>query len=195
MGVIMIFINPFVGKINTGLNSFLESMSGTNKVILGMILGGMMSIDLGGPFNKAAYTFGTGMLASRQYDIMAAVMAGGMVAPLAIAILATFFPKKIPKKERQAGLLNYVMGLSFISEGAIPFASADPIRVIPACVVGSAVSGALSMAFNCTLMAPHGGIFVVPLIGNPWGYLLALAIGSIVSAGILAGLKKNVWEN
>ena len=118
-----------------------------------------------------------------------------MVAPLAIAILATFFPKKIPKKERQAGLLNYVMGLSFISEGAIPFASADPIRVIPACVVGSAVSGALSMAFNCTLMAPHGGIFVVPLIGNPWGYLLALAIGSIVSAGILAGLKKNVWEN
>jgi len=126
---------------------------------------------------------------------MAAVMIGGMVAPLAIAILATIFPKKIPKKERQAGLLNYVMGLSFISEGAIPFASADPIRVIPACVVGSAVSGALSMAFNCTLMAPHGGIFVVPLIGNPWGYLLALSIGSIVSAGILSGLKKNVWEN
>ena len=195
IGIIMLLINPFVSAINTGLNNFLSSMSGTNKIILGAILAGMMSVDLGGPVNKAAYTFGTGMLAEGHYEIMAAVMIGGMVAPLAIAILATFFPKKIPKKERQAGLLNYVMGLSFISEGAIPFASADPIRVIPACVVGSAVSGALSMAFNCTLMAPHGGIFVVPLIGNPWGYLLALAIGSIVSAGILAGLKKNVWEN
>ena len=195
IGIIMLLINPFVSAINTGLNNFLSSMSGTNKIILGAILAGMMSVDLGGPVNKAAYTFGTGMLAEGHYEIMAAVMIGGMVAPLAIAILATFFPKKIPKKERQAGLLNYVMGLSFISEGAIPFASADPIRVIPACVVGSAVSGALSMAFNCTLMAPHGGIFVVPLIGNPWGYLLALSIGSIVSAGILAGLKKNVWEN
>ena len=195
IGIIMLLINPFVSAINTGLNNFLSSMSGTNKIILGAILAGMMSVDLGGPVNKAAYTFGTGMLAEGHYEIMAAVMIGGMVAPLAIAILATFFPKKIPKKERQAGLLNYVMGLSFISEGAIPFASADPIRVIPACVVGSAVSGALSMAFNCTLMAPHGGIFVVPLIGNPWGYLLALSIGSIVSAGILVGLKKNVWEN
>ena len=195
MGAFMLLINPYVGAINTAINNYLSSMGTANKVVLGAILGGMMAIDLGGPINKAAYTFGTGMLAEGHYEIMAAVMIGGMVAPLAIAILATFFPKKIPKKERQAGLLNYVMGLSFISEGAIPFASVDPIRVIPACVVGSAVSGALSMAFNCTLMAPHGGIFVVPLIGNPWGYLLALSIGSIVSAGILAGLKKNVWEN
>ena len=159
IGIIMLLINPFVASINTGLNNFLFSMSGVNKVILGAILAGMMSVDLGGPVNKAAYTFGTGMLASGQYEIMAAVMAGGMVPPLAIALLATFFPKKLPKKERQAGLLNYVMGLSFISEGAIPFASADPIRVLPACVIGSAVSGALSMAFNCSLMAPHGGIF------------------------------------
>ena len=195
IGLIMLAINPVVGAINTALNNFLSSMQGANKIILGAILGGMMSVDLGGPVNKASYTFGTGMLAEGHYDIMAAVMAGGMVAPLAIALLATFFPKKLPKKDRQSALLNYIMGFSFISEGAIPFASADPIRVIPACVVGSAVSGALSMAFNCTLMAPHGGIFVVPLIGNPWGYLLALAIGSIVSAGILAGLKKNVWEN
>ncbi len=194
IGIIMLLINPFVSGINTGLNNFLSSMSGTNKIILGAILAGMMSVDLGGPVNKAAYTFGTGMLAEGHYEIMAAVMIGGMVAPLAIAILATFLPKKIAKKERQAGLLNYVMGLSFISEGAIPFASADPLRVIPACVIGSAVSGALSMAFNCSLMAPHGGIFVVPLIGNPLGYLLALAIGSIVAAGILALLKKNVWE-
>lgn len=195
IGAFMLLINPYVGAINTAINNYLSSMGTANKVVLGAILGGMMAIDLGGPINKAAYTFGTGMLASGQYEIMAAVMAGGMVPPLAIAFLATAFPKKISKKDKQAAYVNYIMGLSFISEGAIPFASADPIRVIPACVVGSAVSGALSMAFNCTLMAPHGGIFVVPLIGNPWGYLLALAIGSIVSAGILAGLKKNVWEN
>ncbi len=156
IGLIMLLINPVVSAINTGLNNFLANMSGTNKIILGMILAGMMSVDLGGPVNKAAYTFGTGMLAEGHYEIMSAVMIGGMVAPLAIALVATFFPKKLPKKERQAGLLNYVMGLSFISEGAIPFASADPLRVIPACVIGSAVAGALSMAFNCTLMAPHG---------------------------------------
>ena len=190
----MLLINPFVASINTGLNNFLFSMSGVNKVILGAILAGMMSVDLGGPVNKAAYTFGTGMLAEGHYEIMAAVMIGGMVAPLAIAILATFFPKKLPKKERQAGLLNYVMGLSFISEGAIPFASADPIRVLPACVIGSAVSGALSMAFNCSLMAPHGGIFVLPLIGNPGWYTLALVVGSVIAAGIMAIFKKNVWE-
>ena len=170
-------------------------MSEVNKVILGAILAGMMSVDLGGPVNKAAYTFGTGMLAEGHYEIMAAVMIGGMVAPLAIALLATFFPKKLPKKERQAGLLNYVMGLSFISEGAIPFASSDPLRVLVSCVIGSAVSGALSMAFNCTLMAPHGGIFVLPLIGNwPW-YVVALAAGSFVAMGIMAVWKKNVWEN
>lgn len=194
MGVIMIFINPFVGKINTGLNSFLESMSGTNKVILGMILGGMMSIDLGGPFNKAAYTFGTGMLASGQYDIMAAVMAGGMVAPLAIAILATFFKKKLPKKERQSALLNYIMGAAFITEGAIPFASSDPVRVLVSSIIGSAIAGGLSMFFGCTLMAPHGGIFVIPVVGNPLMYIVSIAVGSIVAALIMAALKKNVWE-
>lgn len=194
IGLIMLLINPFVSAINTGLNNFLSSMSEVNKVILGAILAGMMSVDLGGPVNKAAYTFGTGMLAEGHYEIMAAVMIGGMVAPLAIALLATFFPKKLPKKERQAGLLNYVMGLSFISEGAIPFASADPIRVLPSCIVGSAVSGALSMAFNCTLMAPHGGIFVLPLIGNWFWYVVALAIGSVIAMGIMAALKKNVWE-
>ena len=194
IGIIMLFINPFVAAINTGLNQFLSSMSGANKIILGMILAGMMSVDLGGPVNKAAYTFGTGMLAEGHYEIMAAVMIGGMVAPLAIALLATFFPKKLPKKERQAGLLNYVMGLSFISEGAIPFASADPIRVLPACVIGSAVSGALSMAFSCSLMAPHGGIFVLPLIGNWGGFVVALIAGSVVAMGIMATLKKNAWE-
>lgn len=195
IGLIMLLINPFVSAINTGLNNFLSSMSEVNKVILGAILAGMMSVDLGGPVNKAAYTFGTGMLAEGHYEIMAAVMIGGMVAPLAIALLATFFPKKLPKKERQAGLLNYVMGLSFISEGAIPFASSDPLRVLISCVIGSAVSGALSMAFNCTLMAPHGGIFVLPLIGNwPW-YVVALTAGSFVAMGIMAVWKKNVWEN
>ena len=195
IGLIMLLINPFVSAINTGLNNFLSSMSEVNKVILGAILAGMMSVDLGGPVNKAAYTFGTGMLAEGHYEIMAAVMIGGMVAPLAIALLATFFPKKLPKKERQAGLLNYVMGLSFISEGAIPFASADPLRVLVSCVIGSAISGALSMAFNCTLMAPHGGIFVLPLIGN-WGwYVVALAAGSFVAMGIMALWKKNAWEN
>lgn len=194
IGIIMLLINPFVSAINTGLNNFLFSLSGVNKIILGAILAGMMSVDLGGPVNKAAYTFGTGMLAEGHYEIMAAVMIGGMVAPLAIALLATFFPKKLPQKERQAGLLNYVMGLSFISEGAIPFASADPIRVLPACVIGSAVSGALSMAFNCSLMAPHGGIFVLPLIGNWFLYVVALVVGSFVAMAIMAALKKNVWE-
>ena len=194
IGIIMLLINPFVAAINTGLNNFLFSLSGVNKIILGAILAGMMSVDLGGPVNKAAYTFGTGMLAEGHYEIMAAVMIGGMVAPLAIALLATFFPRKLPQKERQAGLLNYVMGLSFISEGAIPFASADPIRVLPACVIGSAVSGALSMAFNCTLMAPHGGIFVLPLIGNWLWYVVALVVGSFVAMGIMAAIKKNVWE-
>ena len=194
IGLIMLAINPVVGAINTALNNFLSSMQGANKIILGAILGGMMSVDLGGPVNKAAYTFGTGMLAEGHYDIMAAVMAGGMVAPLAIALLATFFPKKLPKKDRQSALLNYIMGFSFISEGAIPFASADPIRVIVSCVIGSAVSGALSMLFNCTLMAPHGGIFVLPVVGNAALYLLSIVIGSFVAMFILAALKKNVWS-
>lgn len=194
IGLIMLAINPAVGAINTALNNFLSSMQGANKIILGAILGGMMSVDLGGPVNKASYTFGTGMLAEGHYDIMAAVMAGGMVAPLAIALLATFFPKKLPKKDRQSALLNYVMGFSFISEGAIPFASADPIRVIFSCVVGSAVSGAMSMFFNCTLMAPHGGIFVLPVVGNAALYLLSIVVGSLVAMFILAALKKNVWK-
>ena len=193
IGLIMLAINPVVGAINTALNNFLSSMQGANKIILGAILGGMMSVDLGGPVNKASYTFGTGMLAEGHYDIMAAVMAGGMVAPLAIALLATFFPKKLPKKDRQSALLNYIMGFSFISEGAIPFASADPIRVIVSCVIGSAVAGSLSMLFNCTLMAPHGGIFVLPVVGNAALYLLSIVIGSFVAMFILAALKKNVW--
>ena len=194
MGAFMLLINPYVAAINTAINNYLSSMGTANKVVLGAILGGMMAVDLGGPVNKAAYTFGTGMLASGQYEIMAAVMAGGMVPPLAIALLATIFPKKIPKKDKQAAYVNYIMGLSFISEGAIPFASSDPLRTIPSFVIGSAVTGALSMAFNCTLMAPHGGIFVIATIGNPLLYLLSILIGSIVSMLIMAKLKKNLPE-
>ena len=194
MGAFMLLINPYVGAINTAINNYLSSMGTANKVVLGAILGGMMAIDLGGPINKAAYTFGTGMLASGQYEIMAAVMAGGMVPPLAIAFLATAFPRKIPKKDKQAAYVNYIMGLSFISEGAIPFASSDPLRTLPAFVVGSAVTGALSMIFNCTLMAPHGGIFVIATIGHPLLYLLAIAVGTVVSTMIMAKLKKNLPE-
>lgn len=188
-GVIVMIINPFIGMINTGLNNFLSNMGGTNKVILGAILAGMMSVDLGGPVNKAAYTFGTGMLAEGHYDIMAAVMAGGMVSPLVIAILATIFPKKLDQKDRSSALLNYILGLSFISEGAIPFASSDPLRVLPACIIGSAIAGGLSMLFNCTVMAPHGGIFVIGIVGNALMYIVSIAVGSIVGALILAGLK------
>ena len=194
IGLFMLLINPYVGAINTGINNYLSSMSTANKVLLGAILGGMMAVDLGGPVNKAAYTFGTGMLASGQYEIMAAVMAGGMVPPLAVALLATFFPKKIAKKDKQAAYVNYIMGLSFISEGAIPFASADPLRTIPAFVAGSAVTGALSMAFNCTLMAPHGGIFVIATFGHPLWYLLSILVGSLVSMGVMAMLKNNLPE-
>ncbi len=194
MGAFMLLINPYVAAINTAINNYLSSMSSANKIILGLILGGMMAVDLGGPINKAAYTFGTGMLASGQYEIMAAVMAGGMVPPLAIAFLATAFPRKIHKKDKQAAYVNYIMGLSFISEGAIPFASEDPLRTIPSFVVGSAVAGALSMLFDCTLMAPHGGIFVVATIGHPVKYLLAIAVGTIVSTLIMAMLKKNLPE-
>ena len=194
IGAFMLLINPYVGAINTAINNYLSSMGTANKVVLGAILGGMMAIDLGGPINKAAYTFGTGMLASGQYEIMAAVMAGGMVPPLAIAFLATAFPKKISKKDKQAAYVNYIMGLSFISEGAIPFASADPLRTLPAFVVGSAVTGALSMIFNCTLMAPHGGIFVIATIGHLLLYLLAISVGTVVSTMIMAKLKKNLPE-
>ncbi len=185
------FINPFVGAINDGLTHFLNGMGGTSKVILGAVVGGMMSVDMGGPVNKAAYVFGTAQLAEGNFDIMAAVMAGGMVPPIAIALCSTFFKKKFTEKERQSGLVNYIMGLSFISEGAIPFAASDPLRVIPSCIIGSAVAGGLSMALNCTLRAPHGGIFVLPTIGNPFGYLAAVVIGSVVGCVILAALKKN----
>ena len=190
----MLLINPYVASINTAINDYLSSMGTANKVLLGAILGGMMAIDLGGPVNKAAYTFGTGMLASGQFEIMAAVMAGGMVPPLAVALLSTFFPKKIAKKDKQAAYVNYIMGLSFISEGAIPFASADPIRTIPAFVVGSAVTGALSMAFSCTLRAPHGGIFVIATIGHPLLYLVSILVGSLVAMGIMTMLKRNLPE-
>lgn len=192
IGVFMSAINPFVGAINSGLNNLLLSMSGTSKVLLGAVLGGMMSVDMGGPVNKAAYVFGTAQLAEGQFEIMAAVMAGGMVAPLVIALSATFFKNRYTKKDRQAAMVNYIMGFSFISEGAIPFAAADPIRVIPSCVIGSAIAGGLSMAWNCQLMAPHGGIFVVPVIQNWPFYLLAIVIGAIAGGLILTLLKKPI---
>ena len=194
VAVVTTFINPFVGAINDGLTHLLNGMGGTSKVILGAVVGGMMSVDMGGPVNKAAYVFGTAQLAEGNFDIMAAVMAGGMVPPIAIALCTTFFKKKFTEKERQSGLVNYIMGLSFISEGAIPFAASDPLRVIPSCIIGSAVAGGLSMALNCTLRAPHGGIFVLPTIGNPFGYLAAIVIGSVVGCVILATLKKNKTE-
>ena len=185
------FINPFVGAVNDGLTHVLNSMGGSSKIVLGAVVGGMMSVDMGGPVNKAAYVFGTAQLAEGNFDIMAAVMAGGMVPPLAIALCTTIFRKKFTEKERQSGLVNYIMGLSFISEGAIPFAAADPIRVLPSCIAGSALAGGLSMAFGCTLRAPHGGIFVLPTIGNPFGYLAAVAVGAVAGCFILAALKKN----
>ena len=194
IAVVTTFINPFVGAINDGLTHLLNGMGGTSKVILGAVVGGMMSVDMGGPVNKAAYVFGTAQLVEGNFDIMAAVMAGGMVPPIAIALCTTFFKKKFTEKERQSGLVNYIMGLSFISEGAIPFAASDPLRVIPSCIIGSAVAGGLSMALNCTLRAPHGGIFVLPTIGNPFGYLAAIVIGSVVGCVILAALKKNKTE-
>lgn len=196
IGAIIIFvINPPVSAINAGLTNTLNSMGESSKVVLGIILGGMMAVDMGGPINKAAYVFGTAGLASGQFDIMAAVMVGGMVPPLAIALCTTFFKNRFTKRERQSGITNYIMGLSFITEGAIPFAASDPLRVIPACVVGSAVAGGLSMMFGCSLRAPHGGIFVVPVIGNPLGYLIALGVGAIVGMFLLAILKKPLKEN
>ena len=192
--VVTTFVNPYMGMINDGLTHFLNGMGGVSRIVLGMVLGGMMSIDMGGPFNKAAYVFGTAQLAEGNFEVMAAVMAGGMVPPIAIALCTTFFKKKFTDKERQSGIVNYVMGLSFITEGAIPFAASDPLHVLPACVVGSAVAGGLSMAFGCTLMAPHGGIFVVPTIGNPLMYLVALVIGSFIACGLLGLLKKKVSE-
>ena len=195
IGVIITYIvNPPVGALNNLMTNALNSMGESSSVVLGLILGGMMSIDMGGPFNKAAYVFGTASLTSGNYVIMASVMAGGMVPPLAIALCTTFFKKKFTANERKSGITNYIMGLSFITEGAIPFAASDPARVIPSCVVGSAIAGGLTALFGCTLRAPHGGIFVTPVIGNPFGFLAAVAIGSIVGMILLAILKKDVKE-
>lgn len=195
VGVIMQFVvEPPIGALNTAINNGLNGLNGASAVVLGILLGGMMSVDMGGPVNKAAYVFGTASIAAGNYNIMAAVMIGGMVPPIAIALATIFFKNKFTAEERKAGPTNFIMGLSFITEGAIPFAASDPLHVLPACVVGSAVAGGLSMAFGCTLMAPHGGIFVVPTIGNPLMYLVALVIGSFIASGLLGLLKKKVSE-
>lgn len=192
IAVIMCAVNPFMGMINTSISNLLNSMGSSSKILLGCILGAMMSIDMGGPFNKAAYVFGTAAIASGSYDIMAAVMIGGMVPPLAIALSTTFFKNRWTEEERKNGPVNYIMGLSFVTEGAIPYAAADPLRVIPACMIGAGVAGALSMAFGCTLMAPHGGIFVIAVIGNWPMYLLSLVIGSVVGMLLLTLFKKKI---
>lgn len=195
IGVIMQFVvEPPIGALNTAINNGLNGLNGASAVVLGVLLGGMMAIDMGGPVNKAAYVFGTASIATGNYNIMAAVMIGGMVPPLAIALATIFFKNKFTAEERKAGPTNFIMGLSFITEGAIPFAASDPLHVLPACAVGSAVAGGLSMAFGCTLMAPHGGIFVVPTIGNPLMYLVALVIGAFIACGLLGLLKKKVSE-
>lgn len=195
VGVIMQFVvEPPIGALNTAINNGLNGLNGASAVVLGVLLGGMMSVDMGGPVNKAAYVFGTASIAAGNYNIMAAVMIGGMVPPLAIALATIFFKNKFTAEERKAGPTNFIMGLSFITEGAIPFAASDPLHVLPACAVGSAVAGGLSMAFGCTLMAPHGGIFVVPTIGNPLMYLVALVIGAFIACGLLGLLKKKVSE-
>ena len=193
MGLAMNFVvEPVMGGINTGLNNFLSGMGDSSRVVLGLILGGMMAIDMGGPFNKAAYVFGTAAIAAGNYDIMAAVMIGGMTPPCAIALATLLFKNKFTKEERDAGPTNFIMGLAFITEGAIPFAASDPLHVLPSCIIGSALAGALSMAFHCTLMAPHGGIFVFPVVGNAVMYLVALVAGTVVSALLLGVLKKKV---
>ena len=195
MGLLMNYvIEPPVGALNTALNTGLTNMSGSSKILLGIIVAGMMSIDMGGPFNKAAYVFGTASIAAGNYDIMAAVMIGGMVPPCAIALATLLFKKKFTKEERESGPVNFIMGLAFITEGAIPFAASDPLHVLPSCIVGAAVSGALSMAFGCTLMAPHGGIFVFPVVEHALMYLASLVIGTIVGAVLLGILKKRVEE-
>ncbi len=194
IALIMCAVNPIMGALNTGLTNILNSMGGTSKVMLGVVLGAMMSIDMGGPFNKAAYVFGTAAITSGNYDIMAAVMIGGMVPPIAIALATTFFRSKFTEQERKSGPVNYIMGLSFITEGAIPYAASDPLRVIPSCMVGAGIAGGLSMLFECTLMAPHGGIFVFAVVGNWPLYLLSLVIGSVVSMLMLGLLKKKVTK-
>ena len=193
IGVLMTYvIEPPIGALNTMINSGLEGMNGASAVLLGALLGGMMSVDMGGPVNKAAYVFGTASIAAGNYNIMAAVMVGGMVPPIAIALATIFFKKKFTEDQRKAGPTNFIMGLSFITEGAIPFAASDPLHVLPACAIGSAVAGALSMAFNCTLMAPHGGIFVFLTVGNPLLYLVSLVVGSVIGCVLLGVLKKDV---
>ncbi len=195
IGIIMSFaVEPIMGAVNMALNNGLSSMGSSSKLILGFILAAMMAIDMGGPFNKAAYVFGTAAIASGNYDVMAAVMIGGMTPPCAIALATMLFKNKFTKEEREAGPTNFIMGLAFITEGAIPFAASDPMHVLPACIVGSGVAGAMSMMFNCTLMAPHGGIFVFPVMGNPLFYLLALVVGTAISTVLLGVLKKNVEE-
>ena len=195
VGVIMIFvINPPVAGINNWMIETLKGMDTSSRIFIGILMGGMMAVDMGGPVNKAAYVVGTGMLVSGEYGIMAAVMAGGMVPPIAIALATTFFKNRFTEQQRKSGVVNYIMGLSFITEGAIPFAAADPLRVIPSCVIGSATAGGLSMFFDCTLRAPHGGIFVVPTIGNPLLYLVAIFAGAVLSAICLGIVKKKVAE-
>lgn len=193
IGLAMSFVvEPVMGTVNMALNQGLSSMGGTNKVILGFVLAAMMAVDMGGPFNKAAYVFGTAAIASGNYDVMAAVMIGGMTPPIAIALATMLFKKKFTKEERDAGPTNFIMGLAFITEGAIPFAASDPVHVLPACLIGSGVAGAMSMLFDCTLMAPHGGIFVFPVMGNPLFYLVALVVGTAISTVLLGVLKKDV---
>lgn len=193
VGLIMTYlVEPPIGALNTMINNGLNGLNGASAILLGALLGGMMSVDMGGPINKAAYVFGTASIAAGNYNIMAAVMIGGMVPPIAIALATLFFKKKFTEEQRKAGPTNFIMGLSFITEGAIPFAASDPLRVLPACIVGSAVAGALSMAFDCTLMAPHGGIFVFPTVAHPLWYLVALAAGSAISCVLLGVLKKNI---
>ena len=193
MGLFMMFIvEPIMGGINTGLNNALTGMGSSSKVVLGLVLGGMMAIDMGGPFNKAAYVFGTAAIAAGNYDIMAAVMIGGMTPPCAIALATILFKDKFTKEERESGPTNFIMGLAFITEGAIPYAAADPLHVLPSCIVGSAIAGGISMFFGCTLMAPHGGIFVFPVVGNALMYLVALVVGTAVSTVLLGLLKKKV---
>lgn len=195
VGLVMTFVvEPPIGALNTALNTALTNMSGSSKVLLGIIVAGMMAVDMGGPFNKAAYVFGTASIAAGNYGSMAAVMIGGMVPPCAIALASLLFKDKFTKTERESAPTNFIMGLAFITEGAIPFAASDPLHVIPACVIGSGLAGALSMAFNCTLMAPHGGVFVFPVVGNPLMYLAALAAGTVVGALMLGVLKKKIAE-
>jgi PTS system fructose-specific IIC component len=198
-GTVMYILNPVFGAINSAINNFLGSMTGANIVLLGAIVGGMMSIDFGGPFNKASYVFSTGLLADAALGgpgqvVMAACMAGGMVPPIVVALSTTLFKNKWTKADRDAGLVNYIMGLSFISEGAIPFAAADPAHIIPTCVIGSAIAGAMSAAFGCTSPAPHGGAWVLPVIGNPVMWLVAIIVGSAVGAVLLSFWKKPVEE-